>query len=128
MGSRVYHLRVEIHVRCVEGVLGLGGHVVIGVVRLSVSPRMRNTKCRVLSFWILLSNSSFVVRLYSVIVNFIFSQIVAHFCIAKTGHLRWCLYKVHDAFHLRVWAIGLDYGSSSDSVQNIVIRSSKSLH
>ena len=26
--------RVEVHVRCVEGVLGLGGHVVIGVVRL----------------------------------------------------------------------------------------------
>ena len=26
--------RVEIHVRCVEGALGLGGHVVFGVVRL----------------------------------------------------------------------------------------------
>ena len=26
------------------------------------------------------------------IVNFICSQIVAHFCIAKTGHLRCCLY------------------------------------
>ena len=26
--------RVEVHVRCVEGALGLGGHVVIGVVRL----------------------------------------------------------------------------------------------
>ena len=24
----------EVHVRCVEGALGLGGHVVIGVVRL----------------------------------------------------------------------------------------------
>ena len=33
MGSRL-HSRVEVHVRCVEGVLGLGGHVVIGVVRL----------------------------------------------------------------------------------------------
>ena len=32
MGSRVYHSRVEVHVRCVEGALGLGGHVVIGVV------------------------------------------------------------------------------------------------
>ena len=32
MGSRVHHSRVEVHVRCVEGVLGLGGHVVIGVV------------------------------------------------------------------------------------------------
>ena len=30
MGSRVYHSRVEVHVRCVEG--ALGGHVVIGVV------------------------------------------------------------------------------------------------
>ena len=28
--------RVEVHVRCVEGALGLGGHVVIGVVRLVV--------------------------------------------------------------------------------------------
>ena len=26
--------RVEVHVRCVAGALGLGGHVVIGVVRL----------------------------------------------------------------------------------------------
>ena len=26
--------RVEVHVRCVEGALGLCGHVVIGVVRL----------------------------------------------------------------------------------------------
>ena len=25
---------VEVHARCVEGALGLGGHVVIGVVRL----------------------------------------------------------------------------------------------
>ena len=71
MGSRVHHSRVEVHARCVEGVLGLGGHVVIGVVlgfqhadaiplmvtlslvSCSVSPRKRNTKCRVLSFWIL---------------------------------------------------------------------------
>ena len=28
--------RVEVHVRCVEGALGLGGHVVIGVVSLVV--------------------------------------------------------------------------------------------
>ena len=34
MGSRVHHSRVEVHVRCVEGALGLDGHVVIGVVRL----------------------------------------------------------------------------------------------
>ena len=26
--------RVEVHVRCVEGALGLGGHFFIGVVRL----------------------------------------------------------------------------------------------
>ena len=30
--------------------------------------------------------------MYSVIVNFICNQIVAHFCIAKTGHLRCYLY------------------------------------
>ena len=34
MGSRVHHSRVDVHVRCVEGALGLGGHVFIGVVRL----------------------------------------------------------------------------------------------
>ena len=33
MESRVHHSRVNVHVRCVEGALGLGGHVVIGVVR-----------------------------------------------------------------------------------------------
>ena len=42
----------------------------------SVSPRRRNTKSRVLSFWILKSTYALVVRLYSVIVNFICSQIV----------------------------------------------------
>ena len=31
MGSRV-HSRVDVDVRCVEGALSLGGHVVIGVV------------------------------------------------------------------------------------------------
>ena len=30
--KRIAHSRVSVHVRCVEGVLGLGGHVVIGVV------------------------------------------------------------------------------------------------
>ena len=34
MGSRVYHSHVEVHVLCVEGALGLGGHDVIGVVSL----------------------------------------------------------------------------------------------
>ena len=33
MGSRL-HSRVDVHVRCVGGALGLGGHVVNGVVRL----------------------------------------------------------------------------------------------
>ena len=32
MGSRVHHSRVEVHVRWVEGALGLGGHVAISVV------------------------------------------------------------------------------------------------
>ena len=30
--KRIAHSRVSVHVRCVEGVLGLGGHVVIGAV------------------------------------------------------------------------------------------------
>ena len=58
---------VEFHVLCVEVGLDLGCHVVIGVVLFS--PRRRNTKYRVLSFWILLSTCALVVRLYSVIGN-----------------------------------------------------------
>ena len=49
--KRSAHSRVSVHVRCVEGVPGIGGHVVIGVVL--VSRRRRNTKYRILSFWIL---------------------------------------------------------------------------
>ena len=30
--TRTFTSRVNVHVRCVEGALGLGGHVVIGVV------------------------------------------------------------------------------------------------
>ena len=33
LAKRTAHSRVSVHVRCVEGVLGLGGNVVIGVVR-----------------------------------------------------------------------------------------------
>ena len=69
--------------------------VTLSLVSCSVSPRKRKTKCRVLSFWILLSTFALVVRLYSVIVNFICSQIIAHFSIAKTGHLRCCLYMIN---------------------------------
>ena len=66
MESRL-HSRVDVHVRCVESALGLAGHVVIGVCWVSPRRRntldghvvtgvvfgLRNTKCRVLSFWIL---------------------------------------------------------------------------
>ena len=68
--------------------------VTLSLVSCSVSPRRRTTKCRVLSFWILQSTFALVVRLYSVAVNFICSQIVAHLSIAKTGHLRCCLYSL----------------------------------
>ena len=43
---------VEFHVLCVEVGLDLGCHVVIGVV-LGLTTQGRNTKHRVLSFWIL---------------------------------------------------------------------------
>ena len=36
--KRTAHSPVSVHVRCVEGVLGLGGHVVIGVVRNTKFP------------------------------------------------------------------------------------------
>ena len=35
------------------------------------------------------------------IVNFICNQIVAHFCNAKTGHLRCCLYTFYSFFSLQ---------------------------
>ena len=41
MGSHVYHSRVEVHVRCVEGAIPLV--VTLSVVSCSVSPRRRNT-------------------------------------------------------------------------------------
>ena len=34
MGSRLRHSHVRVHVRRVDGTLGVGGHVVVGVVRL----------------------------------------------------------------------------------------------
>ena len=86
--------RDEVHVRCMESALGLGGHVVIGVVRLVARFHDADAIPSVEFF-----PSGFcspighlLVKLYSVIVNFICNQIVAHFCIAKTGHLRCCLY------------------------------------
>ena len=72
--ARTFTSRVNVHVLRVEGALGLGGHVVIGVVSLH----------HALDVAVLV-----VVKLYSVMVNFICSQIVAHF---ETGHLWCCLY------------------------------------
>ena len=59
--------------------------VTLSLVSCSISPRTRNTKCRVLSFWILSSTYALVVRLYSMIVNFICSQIIAHFIHRENG-------------------------------------------
>ena len=80
------NLRAEAHVRCAEGDLGLGGHVVIGVVRLVARFHHANAipSVEFFPFWILQSNCALVARLCSVIVNFIFNQIRAHFFIAKT--------------------------------------------
>ena len=66
--------------------------VTLSLVSCSVTPRKSNTKCRVFSFRILESTYALSVRLYSKIVNFLCSQIYAHFCIANTDHLRCCLY------------------------------------
>ena len=66
--------------RCVEGALGLGGHVVIGVVRLVVRfhhayaiPNIEFFPSGYCSPIVHL-----LARLYSVIVNVICNQIVAH--------------------------------------------------
>ena len=84
---RTFTSRVNVHVLCVEGALGLGGHVVVGVVSLHNAYAIPSVEFFPLDVAVLV-----VVRLYSVIVNFICSQIIAHFCIAKEGHLRCCLY------------------------------------
>ena len=64
---QVCHVIVGFHVLRVDVSLDLGFHVVIGVGRLIVqrdgvilnciSPRIRNTKCKVLFFWMLESDS-----------------------------------------------------------------------
>ena len=76
--------------RCVEGALGLGGHVIIGVGYVVVRRHYADAIPSVESFFLDVA-ILVVVRLYSVIVNFICSQIIAHFSIEKTGHLRCCL-------------------------------------
>ena len=72
--------RVEVHVRCVEGALGLGGHVVIGVVRLVArfhhAYAIPSVEFFLLGIVVQIVHT--VVRLYSVIVNFICNQILAH--------------------------------------------------
>ena len=84
--------RVEVHVRCVEGALGLGGHVVIGDVRLVARFHHADAVPSVEVF-----PSGFEVQLRTCVrivcdCNFISNQIVAHFYIANTGHLRCCLH------------------------------------
>ena len=56
----------------------------------SVSPRIRNTKCRVLSFLML----QFMLQSDCILWSSISSEakLLHTFCIAKTGHLRCCLY------------------------------------
>ena len=83
---------VEFHALCVEVGLGLGCHVVIGVGRVVVHRHHADAKPSVESFLLNLavhfctcSQTVFCDR------QFIYSQIIAHFSIAKTGHLRCCL-------------------------------------
>ena len=90
---QVCHVIVGFHVLCDD----LGLHVVIGVGRLTVQ---QDGFIRQLHFTTQSKHqvqSSFFldvpVRLCPVvIVHSICSQIIAHFCIAKTGLLRCCLY------------------------------------
>ena len=72
---------------CVEGALNLGDHVVIGVVRFHHADVIPSVE-----FFPSGCCSSCCSQTVSVIVNFTCSHIVTHFCIAKTGHLRCCLY------------------------------------
>ena len=75
--------------RCVEGALGLGGHVDIGVERAvahrhhaDAIPSVESFLLDVAVHFCTCSQTVFCDR------QFICSQIIAHFCTAKTCHLR----------------------------------------
>ena len=92
MGSRAHHSRLEVHVRCLEGAMGLGGHVVIGVVRLVTwfhhAHAIPNVEFLPSGFCTSLLNLQSDCNLSSSISSF---TKLLHTCIARTGHFRCCL-------------------------------------
>ena len=109
MGSRVHHSRVEVHVRCMEGALGLGVPVVIGVVLDFTTQTQYNwwSRCH----WCrarfhhahAIPSAEFfpcgfcspLIFLHSDCILWSSISSVAkmwHTCIEKTGHLKRCLY------------------------------------
>ena len=81
---------VEFHVLCVKVGLDLGCHVVIGVVLGFTAQTQYQVKSSfLLDFEVHLCTCSQTVFCDR---QFICCQIIAHFSIAKTGHLRWSLH------------------------------------
>ena len=82
---------VEFHVLCVEVGLDLGCHVVIGVVLGFSTQTQYQVQCSfLLDFEVHLCTYSQTVFCDR---QLICCQIIAHFCIAQTGHLRCCLHR-----------------------------------
>ena len=90
MGSRVYHSRVEGHVRCVEVALGLGGYAVIGVV-LGFTTQ---TQYQVQMSFLLDFVVHFCTCKQTVFCDrqFFCSQLLHTFASRKRVILRWCVY------------------------------------
>ena len=96
---------VEFHVHCV----GLGCHVVIGVGRLVV---------RFHHAYVIPSFFHVVARLYLVVVN---SNCSHNYCllqIAKTGHLRCCLYRGKASWNLK--PCGEEHADHADPVASLL--------
>ena len=98
MGWRVHHSRVEVHVRYLEGALGLGGHDVIGVVRLVA--RFHHAYAIPCVEFFPSGYCSLIVHLQSDCILWSSISSVAKllhtFASQKTGHLRCCLYRINN--------------------------------
>ena len=89
------HTRVSVHVRCVEGVLGLVGHIVIGVVfgvtsQTSYQVQISFFRVGFVVHFCSCSQTVFCDRQLFAVAS------LAHFCMAKTGQLM--LHALHKIF------------------------------
>ena len=100
------HSSVRVDVLCVED--SHGCHVVVGVGRVrATSARKHNVPNTEFSLLYFQSNCVLVIRLYVVIVNSFLLPFTAHFCTAKTSHLRCCVYSKAVSLLPRPWLSAL---------------------